>query len=65
MTTTGTGTRTSVTGVLPPVPVVAAPMAGGPSTWQLAAAVSAAGGLGFLAGGMRPAALLDEDVART
>ena len=65
MTTTGTGTRTSVTGVLPPVPVVAAPMAGGPSTWQLAAAVSAAGGLGFLAGGMRPAALLAEDVART
>ncbi|HEX2771923.1 MAG TPA: nitronate monooxygenase [Micromonosporaceae bacterium] len=33
-------------------PVVAAPMAGGPSTPRLAAAVSAAGGLGFLAAGM-------------
>jgi len=32
-------------------PVVAAPMAGGPSTPALAAAVSDAGGLGFLAGG--------------
>ena len=31
-------------------PVVAAPMAGGPSTVALAAAVSGAGGLGFLAG---------------
>ena len=33
-----------------PAPVVAAPMAGGPSTVALAAAVSGAGGLGFLAG---------------
>ena len=33
------------------VPVVLAPMAGGPSTPRLAAAVSDAGGLGFLAGG--------------
>ncbi len=33
------------------VPVVLAPLAGGPSTPQLAAAVSAAGGLGFLASG--------------
>jgi nitronate monooxygenase len=32
-------------------PIVGAPMAGGPSTPALAAAVSAAGGLGFLAGG--------------
>ena len=46
----------------PAVPVVAAPMAGGPSTWQLAAAVSAAGGLGFLAGGMRPVERLVQDV---
>ncbi len=37
------------------VPVVAAPMAGGPSTPALAAAVSQAGGLGFLAGGYRTA----------
>lgn len=33
------------------VPIVAAPMAGGPSTPELVAAVAAAGGLGFLAGG--------------
>lgn len=33
------------------VPIVLAPMAGGPSTPQLAAAVSNAGGLGFLAAG--------------
>ncbi|VXC02364.1 nitronate monooxygenase [Citricoccus sp. K5] len=46
----------------PAVPVVAAPMAGGPSTWQLAAAVSAAGGLGFLAGGMRQVDRLVADV---
>ena len=32
----------------PEVPVVQAPMAGGPSTPELAAAVSGAGGLGFL-----------------
>jgi nitronate monooxygenase len=35
------------------VPVVGAPMAGGPSTPALAAAVSAAGGLGFLAAGYK------------
>lgn len=37
------------------VPVVGAPMAGGPSTPALAAAVSAAGGLGFLAAGYKTA----------
>ena len=42
------------------VPVVLAPMAGGPSTPQLTAAVSAAGGLGFLAGGY----LAADDLAR-
>jgi nitronate monooxygenase len=36
-------------------PVVQAPMAGGPSTVELAAAVSDAGGLGFLAAGYRGA----------
>lgn len=35
------------------MPVVAAPMAGGPSTPRLAAAVSEAGGLGFLAAGYK------------
>ena len=33
------------------VPIVLAPLAGGPTTPQLAAAVSEAGGLGFLAAG--------------
>lgn len=36
-----------------PVPIIQAPMAGGPSTPALAAAVSAAGGLGFLAAGYK------------
>lgn len=36
-----------------PVPVVAAPMAGGPSTPELVAAVIRAGGSGMLAGGMK------------
>jgi nitronate monooxygenase len=34
-----------------PIPIVLAPLAGGPSTPELAAAVSEAGGLGFLAAG--------------
>lgn len=38
-------------------------MAGGPSTPALAAAVSSAGGLGFLAGAYRPVEKLREDVA--
>ncbi|MFC0674823.1 nitronate monooxygenase [Brachybacterium hainanense] len=37
------------------VPVLGAPMAGGPSTPELAAAVTGAGGLGSLAGGYRTA----------
>jgi nitronate monooxygenase len=44
------------------IPVIGAPMAGGPSTPGLAAAVSEAGGLGFLAGGYRPAERLAADV---
>lgn len=43
-------------------PVWLAPMAGGPSTPGLAAAVSSAGGVGFLAGGMVPADRLAQDV---
>ncbi|MFC8731231.1 NAD(P)H-dependent flavin oxidoreductase [Luteimicrobium sp. NPDC057192] len=43
------------------LPIVAAPMAGGPSTVALARAVTAAGGLPFLAGGYKtPGALGDE-----
>jgi nitronate monooxygenase len=42
------------------VPFVQAPMAGGPSTPELAAAVASAGGFGFVAGGyLTPAALRD------
>lgn len=60
----------------PPVPVLVAPMAGGPSTPELVAAMIRAGGGGFLAGGMRTPdqvraqvdrlrALLADDGART
>jgi nitronate monooxygenase len=45
------------------VPILGAPMAGGPSTPELAAAVSDAGGLGFLAGGMLSANALYEQIA--
>ena len=37
-------------------------MAGGPSTPRLAAAVSGAGGLGFLAAGYRPAQAVRADI---
>jgi nitronate monooxygenase len=45
------------------VPVVQAPMGGGPSTPALAAAVSQAGGLGFLAAGYRTADAVREEIA--
>jgi nitronate monooxygenase len=44
------------------VPIVGAPMAGGPGTPALAAAVSNAGGLGFLAGGYISAERLAHDI---
>jgi nitronate monooxygenase len=47
------------------VPIVQAPMAGGPSTPELAAAVGGAGGLGFVAGGYRTPEALRDDIART
>jgi nitronate monooxygenase len=43
-------------------PIVQAPMGGGPSTPALAAAVSEAGGLGFLAAGYRSAAAVREEI---
>jgi nitronate monooxygenase len=46
-------------------PIVAAPMAGGPSTPALAAAVSEAGGLGFLGAGYLSPDRLAEDLAET
>jgi nitronate monooxygenase len=45
------------------VPIVGAPLAGGPSTPALAAAVCEAGGLGFLAAGYRTAADLGSEIA--
>ncbi len=45
------------------VPVVVAPMAGGPSTPELAAAGTNAGGLGFLAAGYLSAEVLAERIA--
>lgn len=45
------------------VPIVAAPMAGGPGTPALAAAVSNAGGLGFVPGGYLSAERFAEDIA--
>jgi nitronate monooxygenase len=44
-------------------PVIAAPMAGGPSTPELAAAVTNSGGLGFLAGGLVTAQTLANSLA--
>jgi nitronate monooxygenase len=46
------------------VPIVLAPMAGGPSTPELAAAVARAGGLGFLAAGYLSADALAEKIER-
>src|SRR4051794_10633447 len=43
-------------------PIVQAPMAGGPSTPALAAAVSGAGGLGFLAAGYKTVAAVQSDL---
>ena len=50
-TTFGTVAATELLGLPLRWPIVGAPMAGGPSTPRLAAAVSDAGGLGFLAAG--------------
>jgi nitronate monooxygenase len=44
------------------VPIVGAPLAGGPTTPALAAAVSEAGGLGFLAAGYKTAAAVQGDL---
>jgi nitronate monooxygenase len=46
-------------------PIVLAPMGGGPSTPELAAAVSGAGGLGFLAAGYKSTAALADEIRAT
>jgi nitronate monooxygenase len=48
-----------------PLPIVGAPMAGGPSTPALVAAVSGAGGLGFLGAGYKTVDALCDDIAET
>lgn len=48
-----------------PLPIVLAPLAGGPSTPQLTAAVSQAGGFGFLAAGYLTAEALGDRLAAT
>ncbi|KPC99784.1 Nitronate monooxygenase [Geobacillus sp. BCO2] len=45
-----------------PIPIIQAPMAGGVSTPALAAAVSNAGGLGFLAGGYKTAEAMKKEI---
>src|SRR4051812_23337529 len=45
------------------IPIVQAPMGGGPSTAELAAAVSDAGGLGFLAAGYKSVDAVRADIA--
>src|SRR4051794_27064106 len=47
------------------LPIVLAPLAGGPSTPELTAAVSGAGGLGLLAAGSLSAETLAERIAET
>ena len=49
--------------MLSELPIVQAPMGGGPSTPELAAAVGEAGGLGFLAAGYRSVAAVRADIA--
>jgi NAD(P)H-dependent flavin oxidoreductase YrpB (nitropropane dioxygenase family) len=44
------------------VPVLAAPMSGGPSTPAMAVAASRAGSLGMLAAGYKTAAVLEEQI---
>ncbi len=46
------------------IPLIAAPMAGGPGTPELVVAAARAGGLGFLAAGYRTAAALAEQISR-
>ena len=52
---------TGIAGI-PAVPIVGAPLAGGPSTPALAAAVSNADGLGFVAAGYKSAAAVEEEL---
>jgi NAD(P)H-dependent flavin oxidoreductase YrpB (nitropropane dioxygenase family) len=47
------------------IPLIAAPMAGGPSTPQLVGAAAEAGGLGFLAGGYLTTDALAERITQT
>ncbi|HXA10596.1 MAG TPA: nitronate monooxygenase, partial [Mycobacterium sp.] len=44
------------------VPLIVAPMAGGPWTPELAAAITNGGGMGYIAGGLLPAGRLAEQI---
>jgi NAD(P)H-dependent flavin oxidoreductase YrpB (nitropropane dioxygenase family) len=55
-------TSTSIFDLGLSIPVLAAPMAGGPTTPQLVVAAARAGGLGFLAGGYLTATTLAEQI---
>lgn len=46
------------------LPLIAAPMAGGPSTPELVVAAAEAGGTGFLAAGYKTVAGIAEEIAR-
>src|SRR3954467_13938386 len=46
------------------IPIVQAPMGGGPSTPALAAAVADAGGLGFLAAGYKSVETVADEIAQ-
>lgn len=46
-------------------PIIQAPMAGGASTPKLAASVSNAGGLGFLAAGYKTAEEMKDEIGQT
>ncbi|AEW92851.1 MULTISPECIES: nitronate monooxygenase [Streptomycetaceae] len=57
--------KTLLSGLGADLPVIAAPMAGGPSTPALVTAAARAGGLGFLAGGYRTAQALAGQIHTT
>lgn len=58
-----TGRTSPLAGLGITLPVLAAPMAGGPTTVALVKAAANAGGMGFLAGGYKTAGQLDEQIA--
>ena len=58
-----TGTRDVLSELGLSLPVIAAPMAGGPTTPAMVVAAAASGGMGFLAGGYKPVDSLAAQIA--